>query len=61
MDNLSLRFAEESALRQVDECTNLDELKQLTRTLVKGHFQARGFMCTLMKQQLSEMASRPLP
>lgn len=60
MDSLSLRFAEESALRQIDECTDLHELKQLTRSLVKGHFQARGFIGELMRQQLIQLAAQEL-
>lgn len=52
MDKLALRFAEENALRQVDECTDLAALKLLTRSLIKGHFEARSFICTLMLQNL---------
>jgi hypothetical protein len=55
MDNLSLQFAEAAALRDVDRCTNLEDLKKLTKLLIKGHFQSRGFMATLMKQNLEEM------
>ena len=55
MDNLSLQFAEAAALQDVDRCTNLEDLKKLTRLLIKGHFQSRSFMATLMKQNLDEM------
>lgn len=55
MDNLSLQFAEASALQQVDSCTDLEELKKLTRTLVQGHFQARAFICQLMEQGLEDL------
>ena len=50
MDNLSLQFAEQSALRMVDHCTDLEQLKALTRSLVSGHFQARAFICQLMER-----------
>jgi hypothetical protein len=52
MDNLSLQFAEETALRQIDECNDIEQLKTVTRSLIQGHFQARAFMCTLLKQNL---------
>lgn len=52
MDKLALLFAEQSALRQVDECTDLDALKKLTSSLIQGHFQSRAFICTLMEQNL---------
>jgi hypothetical protein len=56
MDSLSLKFAEESALRQVEECTDLGELKKLTSTLVRGHFSAKALICTLMLQGLDDMS-----
>ena len=59
MDNLSLQFAEAAALQDVDRCTNLEDLKKLTKLLIKGHFQSRGFMATLMKQNLEEMTRVP--
>lgn len=52
MDELSLRFAEEKALREVDECTDIEGLRRLTRTLVKGHFQSRAFIATLLRKEL---------
>jgi hypothetical protein len=52
MDDLSLQFAEQSALRMVDHCTDLEQLKALTRSLVSGHFQARAFICQLMERNL---------
>jgi hypothetical protein len=55
MDNLSLKFAEESALRQVEECTDLGELKKLTSSLIRGHFSAKALICTLMRQSLEDM------
>lgn len=55
MDNLSLQFAEAAALQDVDRCTNLEDLKKLTKLLIKGHFQSRGFIATLMKQTLDDM------
>jgi hypothetical protein len=60
MDNLSLQFAEAAALQDVDRCTNLEDLKKLTKLLIKGHFQSRGFIATLMKQNLDEMTRSAL-
>ncbi len=56
MDNLSLRFAEESAIRQIEECTDLAELKKLTRTLIKAHFNAKTLICQLMEQGLKDIS-----
>jgi hypothetical protein len=36
MDNLSLQFAEAAALQDVDRCNNLEDLKKLTKVLIKG-------------------------
>lgn len=51
MDPISVRFAQESAMRQIDACTDLGELKRLTRSLVRGHFEARAMICNLLLQQ----------
>lgn len=48
MDRLALTFAKEAALRQIDECTNLAELKGLAKTLIKSHFESRGFIANLL-------------
>lgn len=56
MDSLSLQFAEASALRQVDSCTDLEELKKLTRSLVSAHFQSRALICQLMEQSLQDLS-----
>ena len=58
MDNLSLKFAEEAGLRQIDECTDLEELKKLARSLLKGHFSAKALICTLMEQGLRDITER---
>lgn len=55
MDSLSLQFAEQAALRMVDQCNDLEQLKQLTRSLVSGHFAAKSLICTLMEQGLEAM------
>ena len=55
MDHLSLNFAEESALRQVENCSDLDELKAVTRSLLKSHFCARALICDLMLQNLRDL------
>jgi hypothetical protein len=55
MDSLSLKFAEEAALRQIDECYDIEELKQLSRSLMRGHFSAKALICNLMLQGLEDM------
>jgi hypothetical protein len=55
MDHLSLKFAEQSALRMVDSCTDLEQLKPLTRSLVKGHFEAKALICLLLEQQIETL------
>jgi hypothetical protein len=48
MDKLSLKFSEQSALRQIDSCTDINELKKLTRSLMRSHFGARSMICDLL-------------
>ena len=60
MDSLSLNFAQEQALRAVDSCTDLEELKVLTRSLVKGTFESRAFINLLMTQNLGAPARTTL-
>jgi hypothetical protein len=50
MDRLSLSFAQEAALRQIDECTNIAELKALTKKLMQSHFETRSFIAQLLVQ-----------
>lgn len=52
MDDLALQFHEQQALRAVDNCTDIEELKVLTRKLIRGNREARAFMGLLMRQQL---------
>lgn len=61
MDALSLKFAEESALRQVEECTDLAELKKLTSALIRGHFSSRDMICRLLLQAPSSAFSTAGP
>jgi hypothetical protein len=56
MDSLSLKFAEEAALRQVDECSDVEELRKLSRSLLRGHFSAKALICNLMLQGLEDMS-----
>lgn len=58
MDNLALKFAEESALRQIDECADITELKKLASSLIKGHFSAKALICQLMEQGLKDITER---
>lgn len=57
MDKLALSFAEQSALRSVSDCTDLEALKELTSSLIRGHFQSRAFICTLLEQNLPKSDS----
>lgn len=57
MDKLSLSFAEQSALRSVKDCSDLEALKELTSSLIRGHFQSRAFICALMEQNLPKSDS----
>lgn len=56
MDNLSLKFAEEAAIRQIEDCTDLNELKKLTYVLMRSHFSARATICNLLLQGLRDMS-----
>jgi hypothetical protein len=53
MDDFSLGFAQEAALRQVDDCTNIAELKALAKSLIKSHFTSRSFIATLLLRDAS--------
>lgn len=55
MDALSLKFAEESALRQIEECTDFGELKRLAKVLAHSHFSSRALICTLMLQGIRDI------
>lgn len=55
MDKLSLSFAQETAIRQIDDCTNIAELKALTKTLMKSHFETRAFIAQLMLRDLPKL------
>ena len=50
MDDLTRSFVIEAALRQIDDCSNIAELKALAKTLVKSHFTARSFIAMLLLQ-----------
>lgn len=52
MDEVTRGFAQEAAIRQIDNCTNIDELKALTKTLVASQFQAREFIARLLRESL---------
>lgn len=52
MDKLSLKFAEEAALRQISECRDIDQLQKLASSLIRGHFSAKVLIETLMRQGL---------
>lgn len=56
MDSLSLKFAEEAALRQIEDCTDLGDLKKLASSLLRGHFSAKALICTLMLEGLKDMS-----
>jgi hypothetical protein len=48
VDDLTRSFAVEAALRQIDDCSNIAELKALAKSLVKAHFEARDLIGTLL-------------
>ena len=56
MDKLSIKFAQEAALRQIDECTNIAEIKALAKSLMKAHFESRAFIADLMLRDLPKAA-----
>jgi len=51
VDDLTLSFAQEAALRQIDDCTNVAELKALAKSLIKSHFTSRSFIATLLLRE----------
>jgi len=52
MDKLSLKFAQEAALRQIDECSSIAEIKALAKSLMKANFETRAFIADLMLRDL---------
>lgn len=61
MDKLSLSFAQETAIRQIDDCTNIAELKALTKSLMKSHFESRALIAQLMLRDLPNIKDVKLP
>jgi hypothetical protein len=61
MDKLSLSFSQEAAIRQIDDCTNIAELKALTKSLMKSHFETRTFIAQLMLRELPNSKNVKLP
>lgn len=61
MDQLSRSFAQETALRQIDDCTNIEELKSLTKMLMKTYFESRSFIAQLMMPDLPNIQNVKLP
>lgn len=58
MDQLSLSFSEASALKAVESCTDIEELRAVTRSLVRGHFESRRFIDLLMRQSMQDADRR---
>lgn len=58
MDKLSLQFAKQAALQQIETCTDLGELKKVASSLASAHFASRELMCTLLEDNLKLMAQR---
>lgn len=52
MDPLSLQFAKESWLRQVEECRDLESLKRLTKILVETYFVSKQMIGDLLLEGL---------
>jgi hypothetical protein len=52
MEPLSLKFAQERMVRGIHDCTNVEELKQLTKMLAQSFYMNQQFIADLMKEQL---------
>ena len=52
MDDLALQFHEQQALRAVENCTDLGELKAFAQLLIRGQKESKAFIDLLMRQQL---------
>jgi hypothetical protein len=57
MDKLAVSFATTQALNAVESCDDLEELKRLTKVLIKGHFASRMFIEQMMRGQLEALAA----
>ena len=52
MDEFTRSFVKETMIRNIDNCTSIDELKALAKTLLASHFQARSFIGQLILPSL---------
>jgi hypothetical protein len=52
MDDFTRNFTKEATFRQIDNCTNIDELRALAKTLLASNFQARDYIEQLILPSL---------
>jgi hypothetical protein len=57
MESLSLKFAQERMVRGINDCTNVEELKQLTKMLVQSFYMNQQFIADLLKEKLPKRKS----
>lgn len=50
--NLAQKFADEMLVRKIDKCENLDELKELTKLMLKTYLAQKKFLEEEMKRSL---------
>lgn len=48
MDPLSAQFSQELSLRDIDRCTNVEELKRLTKMLYRSFTMNKEFIAKLL-------------
>jgi hypothetical protein len=53
VDDLTISFAQEAVLRQIDECNSIADLKALAKSLVKSHYMSRRFIASLLLRDAS--------
>lgn len=50
--SLAQKFADEMLIRKIDKCENLEELKELTKVLLKTYLKQKKFLEEEMKRSL---------
>jgi hypothetical protein len=53
VDDLTISFAQEAVLRQIDDCSSIADLKALAKNLVKSHYMSRRFIASLLLRDAS--------
>lgn len=52
LDDLAAKFAEESVIRQIDECEDIKALQILSKELARYHFKARRYIGQLLLESI---------